>query len=142
MGLPAHIVRWMAAFLVDRQQSVNIGDTVSNIGYPNGGVHQGKLSDPNIFLVQVDDLQTPCPIFKSVDNNAIFDACSNTSVPMLHEDAGIITYIMSRHNDMRIHARKTKDMVICFCRNDNHVASIPCIVMDDNAIERVTQLKY
>ena len=30
-------------------------------------------------------------------------------------------------------------MIICFCRNDNHVASIPRIVLDDNGIERVTQ---
>ena len=28
MGLPAHLVRWMAAFLIDLQQSVNIGNTV------------------------------------------------------------------------------------------------------------------
>ena len=27
-------------------------------------------------------------------------------------------------------------MVICFCRNDNHVASIPRIVIDNNDIER------
>ena len=29
-------------------------------------------------------------------------------------------------------------MIICFCRNHNHVASIPRIVIDDNDIERVT----
>ena len=32
-------------------------------------------------------------------------------------------------------------MIICVCRNDNHVASIPRIVLDDNDIERVTQAK-
>ena len=42
---------------------------------------------------------------------------------------------------MRINARKTKEMIICFCRNDNHVASIPRIVLDNNDIERVTQAK-
>ena len=64
MGLPACLVRWMAAFLIDRQQSVKIGDTVSSIGYPNGGVPQGTLSGPKNFLVQINDLQTPCPMFK------------------------------------------------------------------------------
>ena len=59
MGLPTYIVRWMAAFLFDRQQSVKIGDTVSSIGYPNGGVPQGTLSGPKNFLVQINDLQTP-----------------------------------------------------------------------------------
>ena len=107
MGLPAYLVRWMAAFLIDRQQSVKIGDTVSSIGYPNGGVPQGTLSGPNNFLVQINDLQTPCPMFKYVDDSTVVDVCNN----------------------MRINATKTKEMVICFCRNDNHVASIPRIVI-------------
>ena len=49
MGLPAYLVRWMAAFLIDRQQSLKIGDTVSSIGCPNGGVPQGTLSGPRTF---------------------------------------------------------------------------------------------
>ena len=83
MGLPAYLVRWMAAFLIDRQQSVKIADTVSSIGYPNGGVPQGTLSGPKNFLVQIDDLQTPCPMFKYVDDSTVFYVCNNSSVPML-----------------------------------------------------------
>ena len=139
-GLPAYLVRWMAAFLIDRQQSVKIGDTVSSIGYPNGGVPQGTLSGPKTFLVQINDLQTPCPMFKYVDDSTVFYVCNNSSVPMLQESADIITY-WSRNNDMSINATQTKEMVICFCRNDNHVASIPRIVIDNNDIERVTQAK-
>ena len=40
-----------------------------------------------------------------------------------------------------VHARKTKEMIICFCRNDNHVASILRVIIDDNDVERVTQSK-
>ena len=32
-------------------------------------------------------------------------------------------------------------MIICFCHNDTHIASIPRIVIDDNDIERVTKAK-
>ena len=32
-------------------------------------------------------------------------------------------------------------MVVCFCRNDNYVASIPRIVIDNNYTERVSQAK-
>ena len=59
---------------------------------------------------------------------------------MLQGSAHIITD-WSRHNDMRISARKTKYISICFCRNDNHVTSIPRIVLDDSDIERITQAK-
>ena len=51
-----------------------------------------------------------------------------TSVTMLQESADIITD-WSRHNGMRINARKTKEIIICFCRNDNNVASIPRMIM-------------
>ena len=40
---------------------------------------------------------------------------------------------------MRINARKTNGIINCFCRNDNHTASIPRIVLDDNDIERVNK---
>ena len=36
--LPAHQVKRMTAFLLDREQGVNIGDAVSRPGYPNEGV--------------------------------------------------------------------------------------------------------
>ena len=64
----------MAAFLIDRQQSVKIGDTVSSTGYPNGGVHQGTLSGPKNFLVQINDLQAPCPMFNYVDDSSVYDS--------------------------------------------------------------------
>ena len=50
---------------------------------------------------------------------------------MLQVSADIITD-WSRNNDMRINATKTKEMVICFCRNDYHVASMPRVVIDNN----------
>ena len=34
-GLPVHIVRWIGAFLLDRNQKVIIGNTCSSSGSPN-----------------------------------------------------------------------------------------------------------
>ena len=56
------------------------------------------LSDPKKFFVQINDLQTPWPIFKYVDDSTVFDVCNNTSVPMLQAYADIITD-WSRYND-------------------------------------------
>ena len=71
MNLPAHIVRWMAAFLLDRQQTVKIVESVSQPGYPNGGIPQGTLSGPKDLLVYINDLPTPCSIYKYVDESTI-----------------------------------------------------------------------
>ena len=50
-GIPAHIVRWLAAFLLDRQQQVKIGNIYSRTGSPNGGVPQGTLSGPKCCFI-------------------------------------------------------------------------------------------
>ena len=46
MNLPAHIVRWMAAFLLDRQQTVKIGESVSQ---PVEVSHNERCRAPKTF---------------------------------------------------------------------------------------------
>ena len=51
-GISAHILRWMAAFLLDRtQQRVKIGNTYSHTGLPNGGLPQGTICGPKCFMI-------------------------------------------------------------------------------------------
>ena len=90
MNLPAHIVRWMAAFLLDLEQTVTISESVSQPGYPNGGVPQGTLSGPKNVLVYINDLRTPCSIYKYVDDSTIFEICNPTSVSVLQQSAAIV----------------------------------------------------
>ena len=111
MEISAHLVRWMAAFLLDREHRVKIGDAVSRPGYPNGGVPQGTLSGLKHFLVHINDLRTPCPIYKYVDDSTIFEICNQSRVSVIQDSANIITQ-WSSDNDMRINTSKTKEMVI------------------------------
>ena len=50
------LVRWIAAFLEDRSQSVRIGSDFSNIRSLNGGIPQGTKLGPVLFSVIVNDL--------------------------------------------------------------------------------------
>ena len=137
MNLPAHIVRWMAAFLLDREQTAKIGKSVSQPGYPNGGAPQGTLSGPKDFLVYINDLRTPCYMYKYVDDSTIFEICNRTSVSVLQQSAAIIAN-WSIDNGMRIITMKTKEMIISFCRDP---AFLPYINIEWAAIERVSQVK-
>ena len=49
MEVPAHLIRWMAAFLLDREQRIKIGDAVSKPGYPNGTFPRGLYRGQNTF---------------------------------------------------------------------------------------------
>ena len=75
-GVPAHIVRWLAAFLLDRHQQVKIGNIYSRTGSPNGGVPQGTLSGPKCFLLYINDLETHVPLYKYVDDITLFEICN------------------------------------------------------------------
>ena len=62
-GIPPHIVRWIAAFLLDRSQQVKIGNYYSYSSSPNGGVPQDTLSVPKCSLLYINDLQTRVPLY-------------------------------------------------------------------------------
>ena len=129
MNLPADIVRWMAAFHLDREQTVKIGESVSQPGYSNRGVPQGTLSGPMNLLVYINDLRTPCSIYKYVDDSTVFEISNPTSVSVLQQSAAIIAnwYI---DNGMRINTMKTKEMIIMFCRDP---VFLPYIINIDGA---------
>ena len=124
----------------EREQRVKIGDAVSKPGYPNGGVPQGTLSGSQHFLVHINDLQTPCPIYKYVDDSTIFKICNQDMVSVIQDSADLVEQ-WSCNNDMRINMAKTKEMVISFRRDRTFVESVPYIYMNGNYIERVSQAK-
>ena len=140
MDIPRHIVRWMAAFLLDRTQMMKVGDCLSAAGSPNGGVPQGTLSGPKDFLVQINDLRTPCDIMKYVDDSTIFEICQYSNLSRIQESADI-AHKWSQDNDMQINSSKTKEMCICFSKDFDFNNSIQNIMIDDVNIERVNHAK-
>ena len=49
IGIPSHIVRWLATFLLNRTQCVKVSNALSNEGRPKGGIPQGTVTGPKIF---------------------------------------------------------------------------------------------
>jgi hypothetical protein len=107
MDVSPNKVRWMAAFLLDRTQRVKIGNCLSGTGSPNGGVPQGTLSGPKNFLIQINDLRTPCDIIKCVNDNTMFEICSKSSISVIQQSADIACK-RPKDNDMRINTIKQR----------------------------------
>ena len=87
-GLPAHILRWMATFLLDSSTSKNRNE-YSHSGHPNGGVPQGTLSGPKCFLAYINDLRTTVPLYKYVDDSTLFEICDRNDVSVMQESVDI-----------------------------------------------------
>ena len=81
--------------------------------------------------------QTPCPIYKYVDDSTIFEICNQDMVSVIQDSADVVEQL-SCNNDMRINTTKTKEMVICFRRDRIFVDYLPYIYMNGNYIESVS----
>ena len=82
-GIPAPILRWVAAFLLDRTQRVKIENNYSYTGHPNGGVPQGTICGPKCFMIYINDLSTPVPLYKYVDDSTLFELCEMNSISLM-----------------------------------------------------------
>ena len=139
-GVPAHIVRWLAAFLLDRQQQVKIGNIYSRTGSPNGGVPQGTLSGPKCFLLYINDLETHVPLFKYVDDSTVFEICNTNEISEIQESIDKAADWISM-NCMKINSKKSKEMIISFTQDVNFKKCVPNIIIDGNPVEVVKHAK-
>ena len=106
-GISPYIVRWLAAFLLNRTQKVRIGNEYYHTGSPNGGVPQRTICGPKCFLVYINDLTTTVPMYKYVDDSTIFEICEFGGTSGIQESVDIATMWTIR-NEMRINSEKTE----------------------------------
>ena len=138
-GIPAPILRWMAAFLLDRTQRVKIENNYSYTGHPNGGVPQGTICGPKCFMIYINYLSTPVPSYKYVDDSTLFELCEINSISLMQESVNIAAE-WTNNNDMKINSEKSKEMIIIFSHGDqgNEVSNI---LIHGKVVERVDHVK-
>ena len=108
------LVRWIAAFLQGRSQSVRTGSDSSNIRYLNGGIPQGTKLGPVLFFVMVNVLVSSWPKrAKYVDDLTILEIIPRNSPSYLNCIVDDIQ-CFSHRNNMRLNPAKCKGMTIDF----------------------------
>ena len=111
-NLQPSLVRWIAAFLQGRSQSVRIGSDSSNIR--SLGIPQGTKLGPVLFSVMVNDLVSTWPKrAKYVDDLTILEIIPRNSPSYLNCIVDDIQ-CFSHRNNMRLNPAKCKGMTIDF----------------------------
>ncbi len=89
------------------------------------------------FLLQINDLATPCPIVKYVDDGTMYEVCTIGSTSNIQESVDI-AISWSEENNMCINS---EEMLICFCKDERHKESVPNLHVNGDIIERVSASK-
>jgi hypothetical protein len=136
-GVPETVCKWYENFLHLRQQRVKIGSTVSDWCSINGGVPQGTISGPELFVQMVSDVQPSVANVKYMDDTTLVETLRKSDASEMQCAADEICAWSSR-NKLAINATKTKEMLISFGK---HPSSADNICMNGTAIERVPSAK-
>ena len=131
------IIDWIASFLSDRKQQVRLGSIISSQSTPKGGVPQGTLLGPVLFLVMINDLNVPCQSLKYVDDTTLVCEGNDPTSTELQQAANAVL-AWSLKNDMLLNPSKTKELRINFSKKMNNFSSI---TMESTVIEAVTRAK-
>ena len=134
---------WVRSFLEGRSQQVKLGCTLSSIRPCPSGVPQGSVISPTLFNIHVDDLEDCIPDFLDINTYKYADDCTQDEAIPCGSGSNMQRVLdamsdWALRNKMKLNAKKTKDMWICF---RDSITEPPSLMIDDVVIERVHSFK-
>ncbi|CAB3976672.1 Hypothetical predicted protein [Paramuricea clavata] len=134
---------WVKSFLSGRTQQVKINQTLSSIEGCPAGVPQGSAPSPTLFNIHIDDLDTSVPEDLEVSTYKYADDCTQSECIMKGECSNMQKLLdsvqnWSNANRMKLNAKETKDMWICFGKSISQPTNL---YIGDVMIERVNSFQ-
>ncbi len=138
MAIDPVLIAWVKQFLTGRKQRVKIGKYTSSFESVNGGVPQGTVLGPILFMIMINDLLADWDDrWKYVDDSSVSETLSRYQVSNFQTILEGITQWCARNN-MSLNPRKCKEIFVCFWKNN---PNFPPMIVDEQPIEVVKSAK-
>ena len=114
---------WLKSFLSGRTQQGKLNQSLSSIASSPAGVPQRSVLSPTLFNTHIDDLDACVPEELEVNTHKYADDCTQSECIMKGEGSNMQEVLdsvrnWSNTNKMKLNAKKTKDMWICFAKSN------------------------
>ena len=137
-GIPRRILCWIVDFLMDRKQRVKLShDCYSVWRSVSAGVPQGTKLGPWLFLVMINDLDTPADMWKYVDDTSISETVEKGCESNLQRVVDDLSR-QSSSEGFQLNEAKCKELRISFTNNNS---TFNPILLNGKPLEEVTSAK-
>ena len=114
LDVDPHLVRWIAAFLTNRNRRVRVGEALSPPIWLNGGIPQGTKVAPLLFCILLNRMVSNCTNrVKYVDDATVMEFFPRLSLSYLNFTVWDI-YSFAHSRGMVLNGKKCKEMCISF----------------------------
>ena len=144
LGLQKSAIDWFQSYLHERQQSVEIGGTISKPATITCGVPQGSILGPLLFLIYVNDVPSAvrCKLLLYADDSALIVSGTNTEEiqnRLSSELESIREWLID--NKLSLHLGKTESILFGSKRKlqQNNSIQVQCA---GNTLTCHTHVKY
>ena len=138
MAIDPTLIQWARSFLSNRKQRVRIGSSTSCYQQVNGGVPQGTVLSPILFMIMINDLSKDWESrWKYVDDSTLSEMVIVNEESVLQCTLDGIN-LWCEENDMVLNTRKCKEILICFWKKKPNFQQL---TVNDYPVEHVNSAK-
>lgn len=145
-GIRGLALQWFTSYLQDRKQCVSIGNSVSSLQIITGGVPQGSILGPLLFLLYINDIVNSSKVLQFTlfadDTNLLHhNTCLLSLVNQLNTELDHLS-VWFKANKLSLNGKKTKFILFGNKHLSGNDLSILHINIDNVNIERVAHIKF